>query len=153
MPDVLHAASPRAATIAAAARVAWTCKPRPAHAWRVVESSMRRPVTLGTTAHGFMTTTNLIETAARLPTAWKSTILGNPGRSQFKVVRMDGAAYPAEQHAFVEALLVLEGVMKLEIDGVVTDVKAGEVYLVPAGQPHSVAAGSHGTLVIIDDCE
>ncbi len=63
---------------------------------------------------------------------------------------MDGAAYPAEVHPFVEALLVLEGRMNLEVNGKTIKLVAGEVYMVQAGQPHSVAPGSHGTLVIID---
>jgi quercetin dioxygenase-like cupin family protein len=63
---------------------------------------------------------------------------------------MDGGSYAAETHPFNEALLVLEGVMNLEVQGQVTQVEAGEVYLVPAGLPHAVAPGSRGTLVIID---
>ena len=47
-------------------------------------------------------------------------------------------------------LLVLEGHMNLEIEGKTVCVQAGEVFIVPAGQPHAVAAGSQGTLVIID---
>ena len=100
-----------------------------------------------------MTTTNLFHIAAKLPTAWKSAIVGEPGNSQLKVLRMDGENYPAEVHPFNEALLVLEGVMKLEVNGVITEVRAGEVYVVPAGQAHAVASGSHGTLVIIDEAQ
>ena len=38
----------------------------------------------------------------------------------------------------------------LALQGQVTEVNAGEVFIVPAGVPHAVAPGSHGTLVIID---
>ena len=48
------------------------------------------------------------------------------------------------------ALLVIEGCMRLDLQGQVTEVQAGEVFIVPAGVPHAVAPGSHGTLVIID---
>ena len=98
-----------------------------------------------------MSKTNLLQLATSLPTTWKSVLVGRPGRAQLKVLRMDGQKYPDETHEFDEALLVIDGVMKLEVEGVVIDVNAGEIYVVPAGQPHAVAAGSHGTLVIIDE--
>jgi quercetin dioxygenase-like cupin family protein len=63
---------------------------------------------------------------------------------------MDGRAYPNETHEFAEALLVLEGQMNLELQDKVISVNHGEVFIVPAGVPHAVAPGSHGTLVIID---
>ena len=40
--------------------------------------------------------------------------------------------------------------LALSRDPEVTEVNAGEVFIVPAGVPHAVAPGSHGTLVIID---
>ena len=45
---------------------------------------------------------------------------------------------------------MLDGELKLGIGGGVVTVSAGEIYIVPANTPHAVAAGSHGTLVIID---
>ncbi|MCH8617943.1 cupin domain-containing protein [Undibacterium sp. TS12] len=93
---------------------------------------------------------NLISTAQSLPMAWRSTILGKAGGAQVKVLRMDDAAYPDETHDFDEALIVLDGQMNLDIGGETIVVKAGELYLVPANIPHAVAAGSHGTLVIVD---
>jgi quercetin dioxygenase-like cupin family protein len=97
-----------------------------------------------------MPKTNLLQLANSLPTAWKSTLVGTAAGANFKVLRMDGAEYPNETHSFDEALLVLEGQMSLQFGVEVIQVNAGEVYIVPAGIPHAVAAGSHGTLVIID---
>lgn len=77
-------------------------------------------------------------------------MLGHVAGANIKVLRMDATAYPNEVHDFVEALLVVEGQMKLEIAGKTVCVQAGEVFMVPAGTPHAVAAGSQGTLVIID---
>lgn len=93
---------------------------------------------------------DLLGRAAELPQAWRSVVVGKAAGANVKVVRMDEVAYPDEVHEFDEALLVLEGLMKLEMNGAITEVGAGEVFLVPAGLPHAVAAGSHGTLVIID---
>lgn len=63
---------------------------------------------------------------------------------------MDGSEYPNEEHSFDEALLVVEGQMNLKLNNEVVQVTAGELYIVPAGVPHAVAPGSHGTLVVID---
>lgn len=97
-----------------------------------------------------MSTANLVKEALALPSPWQSKIMGKAGGANIKVLRMDASSYPNEVHDFVEALLVLEGHMNLDIDGQTIRVQAGEVFLVPAGQPHAVAAGSCGTLVIID---
>jgi quercetin dioxygenase-like cupin family protein len=48
---------------------------------------------------------------------------------------------------------VLDGELKLGIGSEVITVSAGEIFIVPANTPHAVAAGSHGTLVIIDQDE
>lgn len=100
-----------------------------------------------------MPKTNLLQLASSLPFAWKSTIVGSAAGANFKVLRMDGAEYPNETHLFDEALLVLHGQMNLRFGSEVVQVNAGEVYMVPAGVPHAVAAGSQGTLVIVDQPE
>ncbi|MBT2116440.1 cupin domain-containing protein [Dyella sp. LX-66] len=97
-----------------------------------------------------MTRIALAEAAASLPQAWTSQVLARFGGAHLKVLRMDASAYPDECHDYPEGLLVLDGQMLLEIDGAVVRVGAGELYVVPAGVPHAVAAGSHGTLVILD---
>jgi mannose-6-phosphate isomerase-like protein (cupin superfamily) len=97
-----------------------------------------------------MSKTNLVQRAGELPQAWRSVVVGKAAGANVKVLRMDDAAYPDEVHDFDEALLVLDGQMRLEMNGVITEVGAGEVFLVPAGLPHAVAEGSRGTLVIID---
>lgn len=97
-----------------------------------------------------MSKTNLLGVAQSLPQAWSSRVIGRAASANVKVLRMDSGAYPDESHDFDEALLVLDGCMRLDLQGQVLEVQAGEVFIVPAGVPHAVAAGSHGTLVIID---
>ena len=97
-----------------------------------------------------MSKINLLAAARSFPKAWSSRVIGRAANATFKVLRMDAGAYPDEAHDFDEALLVLDGCMRLDLEGQVTEVHAGEVFIVPAGVPHAVAAGSHGTLVIID---
>ncbi len=97
-----------------------------------------------------MTSTNLQNLAAELATTWRSTIIGQAAGANVKVLRMDGSVYPDEVHDFDEALLVINGQMNLNIAGEIASVRAGEVFIVPAGMVHGVAAGSNGTLVIID---
>jgi quercetin dioxygenase-like cupin family protein len=92
----------------------------------------------------------LTDTARALPTAWRSTVLGQAAGANLKLLRMDAAAYPDESHDFDEALLVLDGQMNLAILGQTVAVVAGSMVIVPAGVPHAVAPGSHGTLLIVD---
>jgi quercetin dioxygenase-like cupin family protein len=96
---------------------------------------------------------DLLAVASTLPAAWRSRVVGLAAGANVKVVkvlRMDGSEYPDEDHSFDEALLVVEGQMNLRLNSELVQVAAGEVYIVPAGVPHAVASGSHGTLVIID---
>lgn len=97
-----------------------------------------------------MNKTNLREVSNVLPESWRSKIIGHAAGANVKVLRMDGTASGEEPHAYDEGLLVLDGELKLEIGGEVVTVAAGEIFFVPANMPHAVAAGSHGTLVIID---
>lgn len=93
---------------------------------------------------------NLQNRATELAAPWCSTIIGQAAGANVKVLCMDGAVYPHEVHDFDEALLVIDGQMNLDIAGEITSVRTGEIFIVPAGVAHGVAAGSAGTLVIID---
>ncbi|QNK03606.1 cupin domain-containing protein [Dyella telluris] len=97
-----------------------------------------------------MTPVHLVDAAAALPQAWSSRVLAQFGGTRLKLVRMDDTAYPEEIHDDDEGLLVLDGVMLLRIHGDTVTVGAGELCIIPAGTPHSVEAGSHGTLLILD---
>lgn len=97
-----------------------------------------------------MTPIRLLDAASTLPQAWSSRVLAQFGGARLKLARMDATAYPEEIHDDDEGLLVLDGVMLLRIHGGIVQVGAGELCVVPAGTPHSVAAGSHGTLLILD---
>ena len=72
-----------------------------------------------------MSKVSLAAIADQLPRAWTSTVAGQAAGANLKVLRLD-------------------------LQGQVTEVHAGEVFIVPAGVPHAEAPGSHGTLVIID---
>ena len=63
---------------------------------------------------------------------------------------MDGQPVCEEVHDYAEALIVLEGAMTLCAGGIAHKLETGEMVLVPAGTPHSVAAGSSGALLIVD---
>lgn len=55
-----------------------------------------------------------------------------------------------EAHDYNEGLLVICGCLHLDVAGQTVKVQSGEMYLVEAGVAHSVLAGSHGTLMIVD---
>ncbi|WP_225826473.1 cupin domain-containing protein [Streptomyces naphthomycinicus] len=88
--------------------------------------------------------------AAELPDAWKSSLLGRVGPTGVKVLRMDGRPLAAEVHDSAEALWVVDGVLRLVVDGAEVDVRADEMCVVEAGVEHAVRAGSRGTLVIVE---
>ncbi|MEU7135487.1 cupin domain-containing protein [Streptomyces sp. NPDC046261] len=97
-----------------------------------------------------MSLINLPETAAALPQEWRSLALGQVGGACLKVLRMDESPMEEESHDAPEALLVLDGHLALDVAGHPVSVRQGELYLIPAGTPHAVRPGSHGTLVIVD---
>ena len=94
--------------------------------------------------------TMLAHEAQGLASAWQSQVIAAIGDARLKVLRMDGSAYPEERHDTPEALLVLEGELRLVVAGRARPVRTGEVVVVPEGVAHSVGPGSHGTLVIVD---
>jgi mannose-6-phosphate isomerase-like protein (cupin superfamily) len=96
---------------------------------------------------------DLRTTAAALSETWRSKVIGHAAGANVKVLRMDEVASGEDPHAYDEGLLVLDGELKLGIGGEIVTVSAGEIFIVPANTPHEVAAGSHGTLVIIDQDE
>ncbi|MFJ9417908.1 cupin domain-containing protein [Streptomyces sp. NPDC101227] len=97
-----------------------------------------------------MSLINLMDTAADLPAGWRSLALGHVGTACVKVLRMDDLPVEAECHEAAEALLVLDGQLQLEISGEPVPVRAGELYMIPAGTPHAVRPCSRGTLVIVE---
>jgi mannose-6-phosphate isomerase-like protein (cupin superfamily) len=82
--------------------------------------------------------------------AWKSVVLTRVSGANIKVMRMDETPYPDESHDYPEGLLVVDGRLNLTIGSESITVRAGEIYVVPAGVAHAVAPGSTGTLVIFD---
>ncbi|HEV2622427.1 MAG TPA: cupin domain-containing protein [Frateuria sp.] len=91
-----------------------------------------------------------LQALARALPAWRSRQLGRIGSARLKLLRMDEASYVEEVHDFTEALLVLDDVLRLHIDGVPRVLGAGQLCLVPAGVPHAVDEGSAGALLILD---
>ncbi|MYT33203.1 MULTISPECIES: cupin domain-containing protein [unclassified Streptomyces] len=92
----------------------------------------------------------LRKTAANLPDAWSSRLLGRIGGAGVKVLRMDGSPLARESHGAAEALLVLEGTLCLTVGDADVEVGAGEMYIVGPGVEHAVRPGSNGTLVIVE---
>lgn len=76
--------------------------------------------------------------------------MGQVHQACIKVVRMDDAPSPAENHDYNEGLLVVSGRLLLDVEGEAAAVEAGQMYFAAAGVAHAVWAGSYGVLVIID---
>ncbi|MFD4631150.1 cupin domain-containing protein [Streptomyces sp. NPDC058284] len=97
-----------------------------------------------------MSLINVTDTAADLAEGWRSLVLGHVGNACLKVLRMDDMPVAEESHEAPEALLVLDGELRLDVGGAAVLVGAGELYIVPAGTAHAVRPGSRGTLVIVE---
>lgn len=69
-------------------------------------------------------------------------VVGKVAGADFKILRMDGSAYPNEAHEFNEALVVLEEKMNLFFGETMVPAMAGDVHIVPVGVPHAVSPGS-----------
>jgi len=89
--------------------------------------------------------------ATGLP-AWKSAIIGQVGPANIKLIKMDGRAIVEEVHAYDEAVFVVDGQLTLEFsdNSQRVNLPTGAFFMIPAGQPHSILAGCHGTLFLID---
>ncbi|CCB71460.1 conserved protein of unknown function (plasmid) [Streptantibioticus cattleyicolor NRRL 8057 = DSM 46488] len=85
-----------------------------------------------------------------MPDAWSSRLLGRVGAAAVKVVRMDGRALAPESHGTAEALLVLDGTLRLAVGDAELEVGPGRMCLGEAGVRHAVRPGSHGTLVVVE---
>jgi len=96
---------------------------------------------------------DLKELAGTLSAAWQSTVIGTAGGANIKVLRMDSAPRPNDVHNYAEALVIVEGRLNLELDGMLLAVGPGGIFIVPAGLSHAVAAGCYGTLLIVDAVE
>lgn len=95
---------------------------------------------------------NLISLAQSLPQEWQSHRIADLDGTALKLFRMDGTALPEECHPdYTEIFLVLDGEMHLALNGETETLRAGDMRHVPPSTPHSVLAGSHGTLLIIDN--
>jgi len=95
----------------------------------------------------------VVGVAEGLAQAWSSAVLAQVGTADVKVLRMDALPLAEEVHEADEVLLVLDGCLELDVDGVVVPVRTGELVVVPAGTVHAVRPGSHGTLLIVERTE
>ena len=64
---------------------------------------------------------------------------------------MTDAGFAAEVHDYDEAILVVEGRLRLGLADAVVELAAGDFYVIPAGVRHrGEPGGSHGTLMIFN---
>lgn len=93
----------------------------------------------------------LLKLGHGLPKGWRSHIVGEIQGVELKLFKLDEAGLPEECHpAYDEGLLVIEGALQLEIDGIVLEMRTGDYQTIPAGKPHRILPGCSGTMLLLD---
>ena len=94
---------------------------------------------------------DLIGEARRLDANWASKLLGRPGGVGLKLFKIDAAGLAPEMHAaYDEALLMLDGLIELSMDGVRVTLLAGDLQIIPAGVWHEILPGGNGSFLLFD---
>lgn len=64
-------------------------------------------------------------------------------------VRLEpGAEVPLHQHSHEQGGTVIEGMLRMSIDGETRELRAGDVYIAPPNSEHGATAGPEGCLVV-----
>ncbi|HEV7368453.1 cupin domain-containing protein [Arenibaculum sp.] len=97
-------------------------------------------------------TVGLAAAAAALPErGWSSLILGRVANTRVKLFRVDPEGLPEEVHpGWAEALIMIEGEMRMELDGVGCTLKAGDCIRIPENVRHAILPGGHGAFLLVD---
>jgi mannose-6-phosphate isomerase-like protein (cupin superfamily) len=94
---------------------------------------------------------NLEECFARFDDLFAPKIVGELNGQEVKVARLEGDRVPLHTHEEEDELfLVLEGVLDVEDEGVVTTLRAGEFCVVERGREHRVIPHGHVKLLLFE---
>jgi quercetin dioxygenase-like cupin family protein len=95
---------------------------------------------------------DLVLASRNLPlSGWTSLVLGEAGTARVKLFRVDPTGLAEEvHHAWSESLIMLDGEIDIELDGLIHTIRAGQHIHIPAGQTHSIHPGGHGTFILVD---
>lgn len=98
-----------------------------------------------------MTPINLAEKLAQISTHWDPHVVGDYNENDVMVVKFKGA-FPFHKHDTTDDFfLVLEGEMEMDIEGAPPrTVKAGEMFIVPAGVVHRPRAEREVKVLLIE---
>lgn len=96
--------------------------------------------------------TDLVLAAKDLPlTGWTNLILGEAGTAKIKLFRVDPNGLAEEvHHEWSESLIMIEGQIDVELEGLIHTVAAGQHIHLPAGQAHSICPGGNGVFILVD---
>lgn len=94
----------------------------------------------------------LAEILALLPEGgWRSHSLGIVANTHIKLFRVDPDGLAEEAHPdWAEAVVMIEGGMRMTVDGAPVTLTAGDVLRIPEGSRHAILPGGHGAFLLID---
>ncbi len=88
-------------------------------------------------------TVNLLDQARAITKYWSPKVVGEVDDSYLKVAKVKGE-FTWHDHEEDELFMVLDGRLKIEMEGQTIQLQAGEVYVVPKGVKHKPLA--------VDEC-
>ena len=80
--------------------------------------------------------------------AWFNQALVDANDSTLRLARLHGE-FHHHSHETDELFFVVSGAMQIELDGVMTDLSAGEGVVVPAGMRHRTRADAPATVLLV----
>ena len=93
---------------------------------------------------------NLLQKSDLIDQQWSPRVVAQMNDYQFKVVRIEGEFIWHSHPETDEAFIVLEGILRIDLQERSVHVAAGELYVVPKGVKHRTAAEGEAKLMMIE---
>ena len=93
---------------------------------------------------------NLLSKFGQITALWSPRVIAQLNDYQFKLVRLQGDFIWHDHPDTDEAFLVLEGRLRIDLEGESVELGAGELYVVPKGRRHKPSALEEAKVLLIE---
>lgn len=93
---------------------------------------------------------NLLEKFELLQDQWQPKVVAELNDYQLKLARLEGEFIWHDHPDSDELFLVLDGRLRIELEGGAIDLSAGEVFVVPKGTRHKPIANAECKILLIE---